>query len=71
MGLFPNLPGTLAHCQKWETFPEEAPCRFTTFDKMPKIFGTLPKVPYLSLPGPNRTYLTLVPKVGPDKAHFH
>ncbi len=51
------LPATMTHCQKCGICPEEAPCRFTTFGKMPKIVGTLPKVPHLTLTGPDQTYI--------------
>ncbi len=38
---------------------------------MPKIVGTLPKVPHLTLSGPDQTpYLTSVTKIGPEKAVF-
>ncbi len=57
-----TLPATLATCQYWETFLEDAPCPLTTFGKMPKIVGTLPKVPHMTLPGPDQT------KIGPEKA---
>ncbi len=49
---FGTLPATLATCQHWETFLEEAPCRSTTFGKLPKLVGLLPIVPHLTLPGP-------------------
>ena len=65
------LPATMAHCQQWETFLEEAPCRFTTFGKMPKIVGTLPKVPHLTLTGPDQTYTKLLsPKLAPKRHIF-
>ena len=46
-----TLPATLATCQYWETFLDEAPCHSTTFGKLPELVGTLPKVPHLTLPG--------------------
>ena len=48
---FGTLPATLATCQHWETFLDEAPCRSTTFGKLPKLVGTLPKGPHLTLSG--------------------
>ena len=58
-GTFPTfgtLPGTMATCQYLGTFLKEAPCCPTTFGKMPIIVGTLPKVPHLTLPGPDQTH---------------
>ncbi len=46
-----TLPATLATCQHWETFLDEAPCHSTTFGKLPKLVGTLPKGPHLTLSG--------------------
>ena len=46
---FGTLPATLATCQYWETFLDEAPCHSTTFGKLPELVGTLPKVPHLTL----------------------
>ncbi len=51
-----NGPATLATCQYWETFLEEAPCRSTTFGNLPKLVGMLPIVPYLTLHGLEMTY---------------
>ncbi len=54
-GTFSNfgiLPATLATCQYWETYLEEASHRSLTFGKLPKLVGMLPKVPHLTLPGP-------------------
>ncbi len=58
-GTFPNfgtLPATMASCQYSETLLEEAPCGPTTFGTMPNLVGTLPKVPHLTLPGPDRAH---------------
>ena len=49
---FGTLPATLASCQYYETFIEEADCCSTTFGKLPELVGMLPIVPYLTLPGP-------------------
>ncbi len=49
---FGPLPATLATCQYWETHIEEASRRSLTFGKLPKFVDTLPKVPHLTLPGP-------------------
>ncbi len=53
---FGTLPATLAYCQYWETFLEDAPCCPTTFGKMPTLVGTLPKVRPPTLPGPDRPH---------------
>ena len=47
---------TMATCQYWEVFPEEEACCLSTFGNMPKIVGTLPKVPHLTIPGPEWTH---------------
>ena len=49
---FGTLPATLATCQYWETYLEEASRRSLPFGRLPKLVGMLPKVPYLTLPGP-------------------
>ncbi len=53
---FGTVPGTVPTCQYLGIFPNEAPCCPTAFGKMPKIVGTLPKVPHLTLPGPDQTH---------------
>ena len=57
---FGTLPATLATCQYWEIFLKEAPHCPTTFGKMPNIVGTLPKVPHLTLPGPDQSHTELL-----------
>ncbi len=49
---FGTLPATLASCQYWETYLECASHRSLSFGNMPKLVGMLPKVPHLTLPGP-------------------
>ncbi len=64
------LPTVMTTCQYWESFLQEAPCNPTTFGMMPKIVGTLPKVPRLTLPGPNWPHTQpLYPKLA-QKRHI-
>ncbi len=71
---FGTLPATMATCQYWETFLEEAPCPPTTFGKMPKIVGMLPKLPKSTPYDPpwswSDPYLTSGPKIDPENAVF-
>ena len=50
---FGTLPAKLAPCQYFRIVLEEIPHSPTTFGKMPKIVGTLPKIPHLTLAGAN------------------
>ncbi len=67
---FGTLPAKLPPCQYSRTFLEEAPCRPTTFAKMPNKVGTLPKVPHLTLIVHNWPHTSLLwPKLA-QKRHI-
>ncbi len=65
-----TLPAKLAPCHYSRTILEKAPCRPTTFGKMPNIVGTLPKVPHLTLIVHNWPHTSLLwPKLA-QKRHI-
>ena len=67
---FGTLPASLAPCQYSQVILEETPCRITTFGKMPKIVGMLPKVSHRPLTGHNWPHtLPLSPKLA-QKRHI-